>query len=43
MSLHPGAIAATAPARAAVVIDGEVLTYSALAERAERLAGRLAV
>jgi acyl-CoA synthetase (AMP-forming)/AMP-acid ligase II len=42
MSLYPGAIAATAPARAAVVIDGEVLTYGALAERAERLAGRLA-
>lgn len=42
MSLHPGAIAATAPARPAVVIDGEVLTYSQLAERAERLAGRLA-
>lgn len=42
MSLHPGAIAATAPARAALVIDGEVLTYGALTERAERLAGRLA-
>jgi fatty-acyl-CoA synthase len=42
MSLHPGAIAAIAPARPAVVIDGEVLTYSQLAERAERLAGRLA-
>jgi fatty-acyl-CoA synthase len=42
MSLHPAAIAATAPARAAVVIDGEVLTYGALAERSERLAGRLA-
>lgn len=42
MSLHPGAIAATAPARAAVVIDGAVLTYAALAERSEQLAGRLA-
>jgi acyl-CoA synthetase (AMP-forming)/AMP-acid ligase II len=42
MSLYPGAIAANAPAHPAVVIDGEVLTYGALAERAERLAGRLA-
>jgi long-chain acyl-CoA synthetase len=42
MNLHPSAIAANAPARAAVVIGGEVLTYGALAERAERLAGRLA-
>lgn len=42
MNLHPGAIAANAPDRPAVVIDGAVLTYGALAERSERLAGRLA-
>lgn len=42
MNLHPGAVAATMPSRAAVVIDGAVLTYGALAERSERLAGRLA-
>lgn len=42
MSLHPGAIAETAPARAAVVIDGKVLSYGALAMRSRRLAGRLA-
>ena len=42
MSLHPGAVAEAAPTRAAVVIDGKVLTYGALAERSRRLAGRLA-
>lgn len=42
MSLYPGAVAEAAPTRAAVVIDGKVLTYGALAERSRRLAGRLA-
>lgn len=42
MSLHPGAVAAAAPNRPAVVIDGAVLTYGDLAKRSEQLAGRLA-
>ena len=42
MSLHPGAVAETAPERAALVIDGTVLTYGALAAASHQLAGRLA-
>jgi fatty-acyl-CoA synthase len=41
MSLHPAAVAETAPERAAVIVGNETLTYGALAARAERLAGRL--
>jgi long-chain acyl-CoA synthetase len=42
MSLHPGAVAETAPGRAALVIDGAALSYGALAARSRQLAGRLA-
>jgi len=42
MSLHPGAVAEAAPGRAALVIEGAVLTYGELAARSQRLAGRLA-